>query len=199
MSESKLFDDDLVRDYLNKRLSPEEEIHFETEMLACPSKTEQVVLTDSLKSGVTSVPAVSTMKNGRVKRSAVALSAIAAGIVAWLWLPALLVKQETVSPGIVYLEDFRSHTTEAVNLNFARDEAFKVVVSDAPPTLRDTISAKLISDSSQLVSEIRIKPNSNNEVSLIIDRDMVDSGLYTLIFTANSKEINRFELKVTRE
>lgn len=199
MSESKLFNDNLVRDYLNKRLSPEEEINFETEMLSSAAKTEQVVLSNSIKAGVTSVPSISPMKNGRVKRSAVAVSAIAAGIVAWLWLPTLLVKQETISPGIVYLEDFRSHATETVKLHFASGEAFKVVVSDAPPSLRETISASLVSQDAQVVLESLIKPNSNSEISLIIEREEVDSGLYTLVFTAGDQEINRFILNITHE
>lgn len=199
MPESKLFKDNLVRDYLNKRLSPEEEIHFETEMLACPAKTEQVVLSNSIKAGLTSVPSISTMKNGRVKRNSVVLSAVAAGIVAWLWLPTLLVKQQTVSPGIVYLEDFRSHATETVKLHFATGEAFKIVVSDAPPALRETISAKLVSQDNQVMSESLIKPNSNSEISLMIERDKVDSGLYTLVLTAGNQEINRFILDVTHE
>lgn len=199
MSDINLADEQQLQNYLAKRLSPEEEIDFENAMLSDPRITEQVVLAHTLRSGMTNHNTVHKLRVRRQKQGASVMLGLAAAVALLIWLPSIIVSPASVSPGIVYLEDFRSHVTEPVILTYAEGEAFKMVVSDAPPAFHDPVKAVLKNDQGNVVFTTWVYPNANSEISLLVYEDDVEPGRYQLTLSSERTEINRFSLDVLKE
>ncbi|MBU2977707.1 hypothetical protein [Alteromonas sp. C1M14] len=199
MSDIQLADEQQLQDYLAKKLSPEEEIDFENSMLCDPHKTEQVILAHTLRAGMSTQSRVQQLRKRRQKLGASVMLSLAAAAAFWIWLPGVLVTPTSVSPGIVYLEDFRSHVTEPVILSYAEGEAFKVVVSDAPPSFNGAVKAVLEEEGGKTIFTTWVYPNENSEISLLVYEDAVESGRYQLTLSSERTEINRFSLDVLKE
>ena len=197
-SEQIEMDETRIGAYLNKRLSPEEEIAFETEMLDNAELTRHVILGHSLQTAFRQSDNNVYKPKWRVKAASV-IVALAASIMLGIFMPSALVSPDTVSPGIVYLEDFRSHVTEPVVLRFVEGEKFKVVVSDAPPGLHEQVQVVLSDEQSRDVCDVMVKPNDNSEITLLVNSDDVEAGRYQLTLLTGGEELNRFMLEVMKE
>lgn len=202
---SEKYNDEFSRRYLAKQLTPDEEIAFEVAMLDSNELTEQVILSQSLSQAVPDVAVLPQKVRKTASLPAWGAFALAAGISAWIWLPAALVTSgPEVSPAIVYLEDFRSHVTQPVTLHFNDGEQFKVIVSDAPPDFSGSVYALLTNAKGEEIESRLLKPNDNNEITLVIRAGDIDNGNYQLILSRHggnndNTEINRFSLEVKKD
>lgn len=191
----------LLHSYLNRVLSPEEEIEFEIAMLQNRNLTEEVVLSHTLKNGLNqSIAAHVPQKKTRVSAASTLFLALAAGLAIWFFMPVTMMgPSSAVSPAIVYLEDYRSHTTEPVSLVFEQGERFKVIVSDAPPAFDKYADAELVDSKGNIIRVQRIKPNENHEITLLLEAAELETGRYQLTLESGAKPLNRFMLDVKKE
>jgi hypothetical protein len=195
MNEEYIATHEIIKRYLNGKLTPEETVEFEEYILDKPELLEQIELDSVL---VKTLPDVDLAKFKDPKENTTHashtiekshwwtplfshLTAIAASsaLVAVLYFesPTTAPISDNFSPQVVYLETYRS-TDEIHGVSFTDEEVFKVMVIDVPPDTTNRYTLDIIDANDELNMTKILSVNDNSEISFLLKKSAIQSGTY---------------------
>lgn len=208
MKQTNMFinEDEWIHRYINKQLTAEESIEFESYILDKPELVEKLELDNLMQRSLR------TLQNERHVDSAnegfwkplysniLAIASCSAlfvvlGVNHFSKFESAASFIETHSPSIIYLESFRGDK-RIFEVSFKRNEPAKIFTIDLPPNSNGNFNLSITREDKTEVFKSTLSPNANKELILILDRNALDEGSFRLNVIQDANILNSYELMV---